>query len=112
MPKSLTKKLDKIFSEIVRARGACQKCGKTTGLQCAHVISRVNHHTRWDLDNALALCLRCHIFWQHKNPHEFVRWYDEKYGNYDVLKQRAQSIEKIDQESILENLLRIKNDNS
>lgn len=53
---------DRIFSQLVRMRGACQRCGAFTNLQCAHIISRRYSATRCDLKNAWCLCARCH-FW-------------------------------------------------
>jgi 5-methylcytosine-specific restriction endonuclease McrA len=96
----LTKKMDKLFGEIIRSQGVCEKCNSHQNLQCAHVVSRRHLRTRWDLDNALCLCKRCHIFWQHKEPHEFVRWFDNKFGGklYEELKKRANSLEKVDYE--------------
>lgn len=31
---------DRYFSQIVRMRGACQRCGSTRDLQCAHIVRR------------------------------------------------------------------------
>jgi len=107
--KKLIKKMDDLFSKIIRSQGECDKCGKTKSLQCSHVVSRRHLQTRWDLDNAIPLCYRCHIHWQHKEPHEFVRWFDDKYGGklYDELKRRANKIGKIDYEGKYEMLKQI-----
>lgn len=53
---------DRLFSQIVRAKGFCEHCGKGSGvqLQCAHWISRTYSNTRTDLDNAFSLCAACH----------------------------------------------------
>src|SRR3990167_3235983 len=72
---SLIKQADKLFSQLIRSRGKCQRCFSDKNLQCAHVVSRVNKHLRWNEDNALSLCLRCHIFWMHKSPLEFSEWF-------------------------------------
>lgn len=58
------KKADVLFSKIVRARGACERCGENdyTKLQTAHIISRRFSNTRCDLANAFALCAKCHHF--------------------------------------------------
>jgi len=99
--RTLIKKCDVLFSEIIRSQGECEVCGKTENLQCSHVLSRRHLHTRWDLDNALCLCVRCHLYWQHKEPHEFVRWFDDKFGGdlYAELKKRSNSTDKIDYEA-------------
>lgn len=96
--KKLTNKCDDLFSKIVRSQGECERCGNTNpkSLQCAHVISRRHLRTRWDLENAICLCTSCHLYWQHKEPYEFVRWFDNKFGGnlYDELKKRANDIDR------------------
>jgi 5-methylcytosine-specific restriction endonuclease McrA len=52
---------DKLFSQVVRARGACERCGSPHNLQCAHIITRSRNATRCDLRNAWCLCARCHL---------------------------------------------------
>lgn len=98
--------MDKLFSEIVRSQGTCDHCSSTSNLQCAHVLSRRHLQTRWDLENALCLCTKCHIFWQHKEPHEFVRWFDKKFGGklYEELRRRANKTNKVDYEAKYEEL--------
>lgn len=57
---------DRIFSELVRMRGACQRCGTARHLECAHIIRR--HHVgdpdgvtlRHNPLNAWCLCVGCH----------------------------------------------------
>jgi len=70
----LIKKADKLFAEIVRKRGRCQRCGKTDNLQCAHLHSRSKKSVRWNFDNAFCLNAGCHLFWAHQEPVEFVEW--------------------------------------
>lgn len=83
--------VDNLFSKIVRSQTPyCERCKKTTSLQCSHVIPRTYITTRWDIDNAITLCYACHIHWWHKNPHEAVKWFDERWpGRYEQLKARA-----------------------
>jgi len=71
---SLKKKMDKLFAEKVREMGFCQRCGKTSNLQCAHIYSRKNLSIRWDFENAVCLCAGCHLFWAHQEPVEFTNW--------------------------------------
>lgn len=71
---SIKKKLDKLFSEKVRRIGFCQHCGSNNNLQCAHIFSRRNLSIRWDDENAVCLCYRCHIHWSHKEPIQFTKW--------------------------------------
>ena len=57
---------DTYFSKVVRARGACERCGAGDQLECAHIIRRryvgdpdgiVLRHNE---DNAWCLCSSCH----------------------------------------------------
>lgn len=52
---------DRMFSQIIRSRGACQRCGSVQSLQCAHIISRRYSATRCDERNAWCLCAGCHM---------------------------------------------------
>ena len=92
--KSLTNKLDKECSRIIRARGACQRCGKSKYelLQCCHIFSRANRAVRWDLENLLCLCAGCH-FWAHQNPTLFAEFVKTQV-NHVLLLTRATSIKK------------------
>jgi hypothetical protein len=64
----LKRRADKLFSQKVRSIGICMlrgqdnvKCGGF--LQCAHIVGRVNHALRWDLQNALSLCAGHHAYY-------------------------------------------------
>jgi len=69
--KTLTKKLDTIFSEYIRRKDAdknglvqCFTCGvikywKGEGIQCGHFISRSKKAIRWDENNAKPQCYSC-----------------------------------------------------
>ena len=76
----LKRKADHLFSELIHLRGHCEaawgddrECGG--GLQTAHIINRTNLHLRWCADNALLMCTRHHLYWQHKSPLEFSEWF-------------------------------------
>lgn len=72
---TLIKKADKIFSEYIRlSRGKCERCGKKTNLQTAHIVSRDVKKLRYDEDNVFCFCGGCHLFWAHKKPLEFVEF--------------------------------------
>ena len=78
--------LDKKFSQYIRARDnwTCQRCFKryvppTNALHCSHIFSRRNKSTRFDPDNAVALCYGCHSHMD-THPLEKYRWYEIKYG--------------------------------
>lgn len=94
---SITRKLDKVCSEIVRSHGQCMKCGlgDYDKLQCAHIYSRTYRSVRWDLDNLLCLCASCH-FYAHKNPLIFAEFVRNHLGEvkYQSLKFRAIALKK------------------
>lgn len=89
----MTRKLDKLVSDITRAKGRCSWCGKTDNLQAAHIFSRTYKSVRWDLDNVVCLCAKCH-FEGHKRPIDFVEWIKSYLGEfkYQQLKMKTQSI--------------------
>jgi len=94
---SLTRKLDKVVSNIVRSRGECVKCRNKdySKLQCCHIFSRANRSVRWDFKNVLCLCSGCH-FWSHQNPLLFTEFVREWLGEYEYtqLKLRAKTPRK------------------
>lgn len=67
------KTVDDLFSKVVRRRGNCVRCLSTHRLQCAHIVSRRYRATRWDLDNAVCLCAKCHTYFTHR-PLEWDQW--------------------------------------
>ena len=93
--RSLTRKLDKICSDIVRKRGYCAWCKKTEGLECCHIFSRRYRSIRWDFDNLVCLC-HSHHFYSHSNPILFTEFIKEYLGEnrYEQLKLRAKMIKK------------------
>lgn len=110
--KTVKKKCDEIFSKIVRARGVCARCSKRAGavvLHCSHIMSRKYLATRWDEDNALAMCQGCH-FWQHQNPAENALFLLRAVGEakLEELREKALSypgrLAKVDYDETLERL--------
>lgn len=104
MAKSLQKaakdKADRLFSEMVRAVGSCERCGRRepeVQLQCAHWISRRYNWTRTDFDNAFCLCAADHRFFT-DHPTEFGRWAIEQRGEatYQRLLEQSQRRNKFD----------------
>ena len=95
--RKLRDKLDKLLGIIVRQRAGykCERCGKHTPLNTAHIFSRRNLSTRWDKDNILCLDVGCH-FWGHQNPILFVEFVKEKLGDekYEALKVKANEVKK------------------
>ena len=72
------KEVDKLFSLQVREFGRCEKCGKQSGLQTAHIYSRSNLHLRYDTKNVLCLCSGCHLK-AHHEPADFIEWVDHRF---------------------------------
>ena len=112
---SLTNKLDKECSRIVRSRGYCEwnaskGCSGSdhSKLQTAHIYSRTYKAVRWDLKNMLCLCASCH-FYGHKNPFEFADFANRWLGEYEstALKIRRNSVKRwlvCDMEELLKTL--------
>jgi len=76
--KTLKRKMDILWSEIIRSKGRCEICGKTDNLQAHHVIGRINLALRWDIKNGVCLCSSCHTFGKtssHNNPVFFLDWF-------------------------------------
>ena len=78
------KKLDDLFSLIVRTRAnwRCEQCGRNCFedrgyLQCSHIFSRKHFNTRWDFENALALCRACHLYGAHSGDLAKIRRFME-----------------------------------
>jgi hypothetical protein len=70
--------LDRLFSELVRKRQVCERCGKRYGVQfqTSHIIGRGNLEVRWNPANAFCFCGGCHIWWHHHvfEASEFLAW--------------------------------------
>lgn len=78
--RKLIKQCDTIFSLVVRKRDKrCQRCGNELTLQNSHTISRTNYFLRWDEQNCIALCYKCHIYFWHKSPLEAAKWFMETF---------------------------------
>jgi hypothetical protein len=84
---------DRLFSELVRARGACQRCGTTSEhaqLQCAHIVSRRYTATRCDFANAWCLCAACHRrLTEHPDEHVLFAHLTRGADGYDAIRRRA-----------------------
>lgn len=108
--KSLKKRADKLWSEIVRKRdGKCMKCGRTTNLQAHHIFSRKFNNTRWNIDNGITLCYGCHLFWahiEHENFRDLIIGLigEAKYFELKNLSSQIKKIDKIGLESIINSL--------
>ena len=83
-------KADRAFSEYIRTRDhwTCQRCGKryeppTTSLQCSHFQGRGKESTRFDEENADAMCAGCHMYFT-TYPAEHVAWQVNRKGQQTV----------------------------
>lgn len=90
-------KATKLHSLIVRARGACEHCGATSNLQCAHIVSRRYSATRTDLTNAVCLDAKCHMHFT-EWPLEFGLFVNDHIGQsaYEALKRKAEASAPVD----------------
>lgn len=107
---SLTRKLDKECSRIIRSFGRCVWCFRDDydKLQCAHIFSRTYRNTRWDLRNMICLCAGCH-FRSHKEPLIFTERIRSHMGEYEynMLKSRHYAVKRwgiIEMQELLETL--------
>jgi len=64
--KTWIRKLDKLWREIIKKRSAgyCELCAKP-GTDCHHIEHKSPQILRWNLDNGIYLCFRCHRLGMH-----------------------------------------------
>jgi 5-methylcytosine-specific restriction endonuclease McrA len=113
MKKISDKKLDDIFSRVVRllADGKCEKCGEYVGyaeLDCSHYHSRSMKTVRWNLKNVAAICGSCHRKF-HLHPGDHTEWFkkrlgSEEYEKLDILAHMTIKEHPIDREKLYANL--------
>lgn len=83
------KEADRLFSLFIRQRdGVCQKCGDNWFLQNAHIISRSYRRVRFDPDNCMALCRKCHMYFTPR-PIEWEDWCRKRGIDWDGLRYKA-----------------------
>lgn len=93
--KKAKKELDTLWSLAVRRRDRfCRRCKKALSTQAAHIFSRGNLSTRWDVENGWGADYYCHIVWSHREPLEFSEWIKNELGekNFNALKKKSQKI--------------------
>lgn len=75
------KEAHKLFSQYIRQRdGKCMRCGKTTSLQCSHIRSvGAYKYLEFEPQNAIALCLKCHLYWWHKEIQDATDWFRDTF---------------------------------
>ena len=104
--KSLVKKAEDLFAEIVRSRGYCEACGTSDMLQCAHILTRGYKQTAFDLDNAMCLCRSHHVYFTHR-PIEWEAFVIYMIGEKKVANLREKAVQyhkKIDHQAIIKRL--------
>src|SRR3990167_4423592 len=96
-------KADKWFSIFIRQRAHwhCVRCGvkpppPTMALHCAHFIGRSNKATRFDPDNAIALCYGCHSHLDGAGREEFREFMLGRLGKkkFAELLRKGRSVKK------------------
>lgn len=80
--KTLKRKCDKLYSDIIRSKKYCEMCQKL-GTDTHHVITRRNLTLRFELSNGVLLCKSCHVFSlksAHQDPLGFMEWFKKVRG--------------------------------
>jgi 5-methylcytosine-specific restriction endonuclease McrA len=95
-------KEDIVFSKLIRARAGyrCEWCGtqhesNSQGLHASHHYGRRHANTRWDTDNAAALCYKCHQKYG-EDPVVGAEWLKRYLGEDEVnsLRVKAYQVKK------------------
>lgn len=88
--KGLRGKATMLHSQVVRARGRCERCGSPSSLQAAHIVPRRYAATRTDESNAWCLCAGCHMRLT-EHPWEHMEFVAATIGmeRFDQLKAKA-----------------------
>ena len=66
---------DSLWSTYIRRRdGKCLLCSSKDKLQAHHCLIRkaLSNHTRWNINNGVTLCYRCHLIEIHGNATKSV----------------------------------------
>ena len=107
--KTLKRKADKLFSELILLKGKCERCGIRRTLQVHHIIGRRNLNLRFDPKNAVCICSGCHTLRRdsaHQDPLGFQAWLIKKRRkdyNYLMFK-RMELATQVDYEDIIKRL--------
>jgi hypothetical protein len=98
--RKLVSQCDVLVRQLVLSRDGykCCKCGGTNVLQAAHILSKGPwSRIRFAVLNVLTLCVRCHLYWAHRDPIAFVDWLEDMYpGRIQQLKIMAATRGKLD----------------
>ena len=83
---SLNRLLDTLWSKAVKklAKEKCEHCGSTQYLNSHHIFGRRNFPVRWNVNNGVCLCAKCHQFSSqfsaHQTPTLLTDWIRSKRG--------------------------------
>ena len=105
MKKSHIKKLDLLWSKMIRKVGKCECClesGEFVRLEGAHIVGRTYRTTRWGVfidgkydSNGMCLCISCHQDYdRHIAKEKFIREVVIGLERYDKLLQTKKIIAK------------------
>lgn len=86
------KRADRLWGELIHLRDrCCQFCGKRDGkLDAHHICVRTFKATRFEPDNGILLCFRCHQDIAHGDPFTAVLHYERLRGDrYRELREQA-----------------------
>jgi len=77
--KITTKTMDRLWSEIVKMKAGfkCEICGSTKRLNSHHVVRRNNYAVRFNTNNGVCLCVKCHMFGK-ESAHGNCVWFLDK----------------------------------
>lgn len=102
------KTADDLFREVIRNKynSICQNCSSKYNPQVAHLISRGYYTTRWDINNAVILCSRCHTYYTFK-PLQWEDFIKNRIGEkkWKELREKALEYKKIDYQAIMNDLI-------
>ncbi len=108
--KTLKLKCDKLWSLIIRYPGICEVCGKPAN-NPHHIVGRINHVVRWDLNNGCLLCSGCHMLNKtsaHADPIGFLKWlYEQRPYDYIYLSDKKNETVKLTIEFYQDTLRRL-----
>jgi len=71
------KKCLALWAKIVKLRdgGKCLHCGSIKFLNSHHLVAKENYRTRYELDNGVTLCVKCHKYDRRKSAHGNPVWF-------------------------------------
>ena len=88
--KKLILQADKLWATIIKERdGKCIYCGSDINLNAHHIFTKGRHgNLRWNIDNGITLCAKCHTFGVHINPAPYMLKIIEHVGQETMNKLR------------------------